>query len=387
MTMRDDGGADGEGTVQPAAAADLSGRLFAAASHDLRQPLAALSLLVGALDGRLADEQSRTLLKAMDTAIQAMTGMVEGHLDLIRLEAGLLEPDQGNHVVNGMLMRLALQVAPRFADRGLRFTVMPCSALVRTDAVLLERILEGLVANALRFTARGRVVLGCRRSGGDLRIEVWDTGRGLSTPQLASLRRELEQPGADGHGILGLGLMLARGLARRLGHRLEVRSVEGRGTVFAVVIPRTAEGAEEAPVAAPAVKPALDLGRARVLVIEDDPLVLGALDLLLDQWGCTVIGAESLEAAVERLGPDPQPPDLVISDLRLKGTANGIVAIRQLAKLVGRPVPGLILTGDTDPRRLREARLSGYPLLHKPVAPLALRTAMARLFGPDRLTP
>lgn len=387
MTMRDDGGAGGEGTVQPAAAADLSGRLFAAASHDLRQPLAALSLLVGALDGRLADEQSRTLLKAMDTAIQAMTGMVEGHLDLIRLEAGLLEPDPGNHVVNGMLMRLALQVAPRFADRGLRFTVMPCSALVRTDAVLLERILEGLVANALRFTARGRVVLGCRRSGGDLRIEVWDTGRGLSAPQLASLRRELEQPGADGHGVLGLGLMLARGLARRLGHRLEVRSVEGRGTVFAVVLPRTADGVEEAPVAAPAVKPALDLGRARVLVIEDDPLVLGALDLLLDQWGCTVIGAESLEAAVERLGPDPQPPDLVISDLRLKGTANGIVAIRQLAKLVGRPVPGLILTGDTDPRRLREARLSGYPLLHKPVAPLALRTAMARLFGPDRLTP
>lgn len=395
MTTRDDESDAG----QPPA--DLSGRLFAAASHDLRQPLAALSLLVGALDGRTTDAPSRNLLKAMDTAIQSMKGLVEGHLDLLRLEAGLLEPEIGDHAVNGVLMRLAMEVAPRFADRGLHFTVMPCSALVRTDAVLLERILEGLVANALRYTARGRVVLGCRRAAGELRIEVWDTGRGLSPQQLGPLRRELGLPDVEGQvaedrvsdgkgpgtqGVLGLGLTLARGLARRLGHRLEVCSVEGRGTVFTVVVGRAADGDGTAPPFVPAARPALDVSRARVLVIEDDPLVLGALDILLDQWGCAVIGAESFDAALERLGPDPEPPDLVISDLRLKGAANGIVAIRQIAKVLDRPVPGLILTGDTDPHRLREARLSGYPILHKPVAPLALRAAVARLLGRERLT-
>lgn len=365
--------------------ADLSGRLFAAASHDLRQPLAALSLLVGALDGRIGDPASRNLLKAMDTAIQSMKGMVEGHLDLIRLEAGLIEPEIAAHAVNGVLMRLALEVAPRFADRGLHFTVMPCSTLVRTDAVLLERILEGLIANALRYTARGRVVLGCRRCGGELRVEVWDTGRGVPPDQLDVLRRELAEPCADGQGMLGLGLTLARGLARRLGHRLEVCSIQGRGTVFAVVVPRDADGDGQAPAFVPSPRPTLDVSRARVLVIEDDPLVLSALDVLLDQWGCEVIGAESYDMAVQRLGPDPVPPDLVISDLRLKGAANGIVAIRQLALLLGRPVPGMILTGDTDPKRLREARLSGYPLLHKPVAPLALRASVARLLGRLRL--
>ena len=390
-----------DGRTEGGSARDLSGRLFAAASHDLRQPLAALSLLLGALDGRIAgtsggqggDPAARDLLTSMGNAIQSMKGMVDGHFDLVRLQAGLVQPDIGGHVVNGILMRLALDAAPRFAARGLRFSVLPCSVQVRTDASLLERILQGFVADALRRTERGRIVLGCRRRGPDLRIELWDTSRGLPPDQLRALREELQRPegeGDSGGGVLDLGLRLARGLTRRLGHRLEVDSVEGRGTVFAVVVPRAADG-EEDPSAFPsapetnAPDQSTDVSLARVLVIEDDPMVLDALDALLGQWGCAVIGAESFDAALDRLGPDPQAPDLVISDLRLKGAANGIVAIRQLAKALDVDLPGLILTGDTDPMRLREARLSGYPLLHKPVAPLALRAAVARLLGRERL--
>jgi len=185
-----------------------------------------------------------------------------------------------------------------------------------------------------------------------------------------------------------------RGLARKLGLGLEVCAEEGRGTVIAVVVPLSVEtgadatdasGREEA-VAAPAPDSSTaDISRTRILVIEDDPMVLAALEALLGQWGCSVVGAESYDMAVERIGPVPEPFDLVISDLRLKGAANGIVAIRQIAKLFDRPVPGMILTGDTDPKRLREARLSGYPLLHKPVAPLALRAAVVRLLGHDPL--
>ncbi len=371
--------------------AERGSRLFAAASHDLRQPLAALSLLVGALDGRVGDPAARDVLKAMGTAVQSMKTMVDGHFDLARLEAGLIEPDIGRSAVNGILTRLALEFAPRFEGRRLRFTVMPCSAMVETDAVLLERILQALLGNALRHTGRGRVLLGCRRHGGDgLLVGVWDSGRGLPPEEVRTLREELarthagETPGR----VLGLGLTLAGRLARRLGLRPVVESRTGRGMLFGVVVPRVSDDEEGMPAApAPEETPReMDVSRARVLVIEDDRMVLDALGVLLGQWGCAVIGADSYDAAMTRLGPDPEVPDLVIADLRLKGAANGIVAIRQIAKALGTAVPGLVLTGDTDPIRLREARLSGYPVLHKPVAPLALRTAVARLLGRDRLS-
>ncbi len=174
------------GAPAPSGAGDLTGRLFAAASHDLRQPLAALSLLIGTLDGRMpdgrmpADRSARDLLRSMAQAVESMRDMVDGHFDLARLEAGLIEPDIRPQAINGVLTRLALDVAPRFADRGVRFAVMPCSGIVHTDASLLERLLHGLVANALRHTARGRVLVGCRPRGDVLRVEVWDTGRGLS---------------------------------------------------------------------------------------------------------------------------------------------------------------------------------------------------------------
>ncbi|WP_042695095.1 hybrid sensor histidine kinase/response regulator [Azospirillum sp. B506] len=418
---------------------DPAGRLFAAASHDLRQPLAALSLLIGTLDGRLAARpedgrlggprggigggigggnqerarDGRDLLHSMAQAVESMRGMVDGHFDLVRLESGLIEPDIRSHAVNGVLMRLTLEVAPRFAGRGLRFTVMPCSAMVRTDSALLERLLHGLVANALRGTVRGRVLLGCRQRGDHLRIEVWDSGRGLSPQRLEALRMELDKPAGEGAGTLGLDLTLVRGLARKLGLGLEVCAEEGRGTAFAVLVPLSVEsaaerteaggqtgGAGDPAAAAPLSGPpsaarsvtassaasgggSADIGRTRILVIEDDPMVLAALEALLGQWGCSIVGADSYDMAVERIGPVPEPFDVIISDLRLKGAANGIVAIRQIAKLFDRPVPGMILTGDTDPKRLREARLSGYPLLHKPVAPLALRAAVVRLLGHD----
>ncbi|WP_353857824.1 hybrid sensor histidine kinase/response regulator [Azospirillum formosense] len=404
---------DGPAGGGPAAGGDLSGRLFAAASHDLRQPLAALSLLLGALEGRLDggaaagggkgapgrggalnDPAARDLLNAMGNAVQSLRGMVDGHFDLVRLEAGLVQPDIGAPVVNGILTRMALDAAPRLDGRGLRFSVLPCSVRVATDASLLERILQGFVASTLRHTERGRVVLGCRRRGPDLRIELWSTGRGLQPDQLLALREEMRRPdGAGDPSVIDLGLRLACGLARRLGHRIEVDSAPGRGTMLAVLVPRAADGADDPPAAAepagPAgvlvTEPGEDVSRARVLVIEDDPMVLEALGALLGQWGCAVVAADSVDAALERLGPGPQPPDLVISDLRLKGAMNGIVAIRQIGKALDATLPGLILTGDTDPMRLREARLSGYPLLHKPVAPMALRGAVARLLGRERL--
>lgn len=364
---------------RPAAAP--AGRLFAAASHDLRQPLAALSLLVGVLDERVRDRDARELLRSAAAAVQSMRAKVDGHLDLARLQAGLLETDVGLHAVNGVLMRLALDFSPRFQSRGLRFSVLPSSTLVRSDPILLERILSALLENALRHTRVGRVVLGCRRRGGTVRIELWDTAGGLSADRLDALRQALAEPVPMMGDGLGLGLTLAAGLARRLGHGLEVRSVAGRGSVFAVVLPGVADAGVPVDEAEHAVGGNLSLGQARVLIIEDDRLVLDALDTLLRQWGCFTTRAESFDQAMERLSAGAAAPDLIVADLRLKGAANGIVAIRQIARALGTDIPGLILTGETDPIRLREARLSGYPILHKPFPPLALRAVVARLLG------
>ncbi|NYZ11636.1 hybrid sensor histidine kinase/response regulator [Azospirillum sp. RWY-5-1] len=363
-----------------------SGRLFAAASHDLRQPLAALSLLMGVLDDRVRDRDARDLLTSATAALQSMRAKIDGHLDLARLQAGLLETEVGLHAVNGVLMRLALDFSPRFQSRGLRFSVLPSSTLVRTDPTLLERILSALLENALRHTGEGRVILGCRRSAGTLRIEVWDTAGGLDPERLTALRQALSQPVPMFGDGLGLGLILAAGLSRRLGHRLDVRSVTGQGTVFSITLPGVADTGSSTQIAPESGGADLYVGRANVLIIEDDRLVLEALDTLLRQWGCVTTGADSFDQATERLNGAEAAPDLIIADLRLKGAANGIVAIRQISRSLGTDVPGLILTGETDPIRLREARLSGYPILHKPFPPLALRALVARLLGRTTLS-
>lgn len=375
------------------------GRFFTSASHDLRQPLSALSLFIGALDNRLHDSTSRDILKAMSGAVQAMKTLVDAHLDIARIDAGVLRAESGSHPINGILTRLALEFAPQFDEKRLRFNVHPSSALIHSDRDLLERILRHLLSNALHHTDHGRVAVGCRRSGDWLRIEVWDTGRGIPSDQLDIIQEEfaqLDDPGRETFQGFGLGLSLVVRLARLLGHRLDVRSTPGKGSMFAILVPLVRDTQDD--VTPPAVgspsdseQPAetdpADVSHACVLVIEDDLLVLDALQILLNQWGCRVIGAASYEEAMARLENTGTSLDLIIADFRLKGAATGVVAIRQISKALCVDIPGLIITGDTDPRRLREAKLSGYPLLHKPVTPLALRTAAARLLGRGRLRP
>lgn len=371
-------------------APDSGSRLFAAASHDLRQPLAAMSLLLGALEARVTETAAHEVLRSMTIAVQSMKSMVDGHFDLVRLRSGMVEPEIAPHAVNGILTRLALDFAPRFEARRLPFSVEPCSAIIETDAALLERAVHALLSSALRHTECGRVLLGCRRRGDTLRIEVWDGGHGLPADQLALLRAGADRPPGDERtaSVLGFGLALASGLTQRLGHRFQVDAVPGRCTRYSFVVGLANDQDEDANPAALLSAPTdTDVSRARVLVIEDDRLVLDALGVLLGEWGCAVVGADSAEAALTALDTMPQPPELIIADLRLKGAANGIVAIRQITKALDSAVPGLILTGDTDPKRLREARLSGYPLLHKPVAPLALRAALAGLLGRELLPP
>lgn len=387
-------------------AARAKDRFFTVANHDIRQPLAALSLFVGALQARLHEHGAREILRAMESALSTLKSLVDVHIDMARIDAGILRPEPRSLPVNAMITRMALEFGAAAQAKGLQLHVQPCSAAVMTDRDLTERMLRNLIANAIRYTDRGRVLLGCRRRGDRLRIEVWDTGRGIDSGDLPLVFEEFwrgEPDPAERDGF-GLGLAVVQRLSRLLDHPVEVRSAAGRGTVFSILLP-LAEEAEppglpypafpfpagldamepedgdsgEGPEESYAALTGLE-GKAVVLVVEDDRHVLQGLHLLLAQWGCHVVEASTPEEALERIAEGTRP-DLVIADLRLGGSASGIAAIRLASQALGRNLPGLILTGDTDSRRLREARLSGYPLLHKPIGAHSLRGAVNALLG------
>jgi two-component system, sensor histidine kinase len=389
-------------------AARAKDRFFTVANHDIRQPLAALSLFVGALQARLHEHGAREILRAMEAALSTLKSLVDVHIDMARIDAGVLRPEPRNLPVNAMITRMALEFSGAAQAKGLRLQVQPCSAAVTTDRDLTERMLRNLISNAIRYTDRGGVLLGCRRRGDRLRLEVWDTGRGIGSDELPLVFEEFwrgEPDTGDREGF-GLGLAVVERLSRLLDHPVEVRSAAGRGTVFSILLPlaeeteppglpypafpfpagldgqdagdEEEEDEEEMAVAMAGAQDAQ--GKATVMIVEDDRHVLQGLHLLLAQWGCRVVEASSADEALARIAEGVQP-DMAIADLRLGGSASGIAAIRLASKALGRDLPGLILTGDTDPRRLREAKLSGYPLLHKPIGAHSLRGAVNALLG------
>jgi CheY-like chemotaxis protein len=255
------------------------------------------------------------------------------------------------------------------------------SAWVSSDPILLERILLNLVSNAVRYTERGGVVVGCRRRGERLRIDVCDTGPGVPEDQRERIFGEFYQmtdTRQDRGGGLGLGLAIVDRLARLLAHPVELASRPGRGSRFSVSVP-LAGAPRHAEMLAPASGVSDPAFGKRVLVIDDDALVLDGMRGILQSWGCHVQTASSGAAALAALAQQAGPPDLIISDYRLGDGTTGIEAIRRLREAIGSPVQAFVISGDTAPDRLREASANGYHLLHKPVSPMTLRTTLIRL--------
>jgi CheY-like chemotaxis protein len=272
--------------------------------------------------------------------------------------------------------------APAAREKGLRLQFVPSAAWVRSDFILLERILLNLVSNAIRYTVRGGVVVGCRRRGHQLRIEVWDSGIGIPEDQRENIFGEFYQLAAserDRRGGLGLGLAIVDRLCRLLDHRLELTSTLGRGSRFAVSLPMVT--APQEPIEYSVARKAMaDPASGKlIVVIEDDALALDAMRGLLRRWGCLVVTAESESAALASLADDDQWPDLIISDYRLADGHTGIEAIQRLRSALGAPIPAFLVTGDIAPERLREASANGFHLLHKPVGPMALRAMLNQI--------
>jgi signal transduction histidine kinase len=366
-------------TAELELANSFKSRFLAAASHDLRQPLHALNLFVAQLRANSDAEERDRLVGRVEAAIGSMNELLEGLLDISKLEAGILEPDFTEFPADRLFERIETTFADAAREKGLRLATVPSSTWVRSDFVLLERMLLNLVSNAVRYTARGGVVVGGRRRGGELRIDVCDTGPGIAEDQQRNVFGEFYQlPGPDGRGGLGLGLAIVERLGRLLNHRVELASRPGRGSRFSISVPLTGErhGLAEAPVSSVNSDPARD---KLVVVIDDDPLVLEGMGGILRSWGCQVLIADGEATALARIEEEQRQPDLIIADYRLTAGRTGIQAIKRLRDRLGTAVPAFLISGDTAPERLRYAREKGFYLLYKPVPPMRLRAMLNQL--------
>jgi signal transduction histidine kinase/CheY-like chemotaxis protein len=356
-------------------------RFIAVASHDLRQPLHALGLFVGQLRAHVPSNAGRQLVERIDGTVVNMNELFAALLDISKLDAGVLVPDITEFPVQHLLKRMDATFAAAAREKGSSLRVVESSLWVRSDIILLERILQNLVSNAVRFAADGDVVVGCRRRDGELRLEVCDSGPGIPQDRQRDIFGEftqLEGPHQDRQRGLGLGLAIVDRLCRLLGHRVELISTPGKGSRFVVFVPLAPRRAAMAPPGRPEVNLHLLVGKV-ALVIDDDPLNLESLSGLLTGWSCRVATAATCEEALDRFAVDRRPPDIIICDYQLSNGATGYEVIARLRDRFGRSVPAFLISGDTSPECLREASASGFQLLHKPVPPMKLRLIVNQL--------
>ncbi len=351
-------------------------RVLAAASHDLRQPLQAGMLLQRVLAQRNRDPDLNDIIRQLGQSLDAQQEMLDTLLDISKLDAGIMTVKLGHFSIRDLLDRLAMEFLPQFESCGLRFCMVKSSVWVASDQRLLGRILRNLLSNAMKYTRRGRVLMGCRVSGTTVRIQVWDTGIGMTPQQLTVIFEEFRQlegePLSQRKG-LGLGLAIVDRLARLLGHTISVHSEPGRGSMFEILVPLARMAAE------PANAPRVAVPRGRVIaLLDDDPDVLEALRLTIECAGYRAIAAaevSEIEALLRRQG---RAPDLILADYRLHGDRTGVDAILALRQAFDAPIPGILLTGDTSAERLKEARTGSFQLLHKPVKPDELIRAIGQ---------
>ena len=357
-------------------------KFLAAASHDLRQPVQSLLLFAALLGQQLAGHASAPVLASMNQALDALKVLLDSLLDVSRLDAGIIAPHMVAFAADDLLGRLAGEYAVQAAGKGLTLRVVPTRGWLRSDPALLERVLRNLMENALRYTARGGIVIGCRRAGADaVRLVVADTGLGIADDQRAAIFDEFYQvgnPERDRSQGLGLGLAVVRRLCDLMEHTVTLDSRPGRGSSFAVTVATAAPvrplGEERGALIVPAAGQGL-----RVLVIDDEAIVRTGLAALLEAWGYRVLAAGCADEATRLLAANDSDADLIIADYRLRDGHTGPDAIERVNAQLGRRLPALIITGDTAPERMVEAQRNGHGLLHKPVAAERLRELVARL--------
>ncbi|MFM2058657.1 MAG: hypothetical protein RLY71_3042 [Pseudomonadota bacterium] len=359
-------------------------RFLAAASHDLRQPVHALAMFIGTLQMQTLDAYVAELVQHAAEAVRSMDAMFTALLDISRLDAGVVQAEPRAVNLAALLDRLCAEMLPLAQAKGLALHCHAPALVVWSDALLLERILRNLLSNAVRYTERGRVVIGCRRRADRIEIQVWDSGCGIPAERQAEVFREFVQlqPGPQRQGI-GLGLAIVQRLAQLLQHPLRLQSWPGRGSMFGITVPLLTWTAAPPDLALSG--GSFPPGRASsrlVLVLDDDAGICTAMRLLLGNWGLRVIAATDCVALLAQATQQPEGPALIICDYGLGAGPNGLEVIELLRDEFNDETPAILITGNTAPERLQEALAAGHRLLHKPVQPEQLRQAIDEILTP-----
>jgi signal transduction histidine kinase/CheY-like chemotaxis protein len=360
-------------------------RFLAAASHDLRQPMHTIGLLVGVLRERLREPQLVGLADKVQTAVATMENLFGSLLDISKLDAGAVHSQVEAFALRRLLQRVVQVYGPQAVEAGLKLRVAPCRAIVRSDPVLLERILGNLVSNALRCTRSGGVLVGCRRRGDHLALQVIDTGPGIPPEHLEQVFEEffrLDNAARHADKGLGLGLSIVRRSAGMLGHRLDVRSRLGEGTVFELQLPLAPEAPADAALPGPAGDPGA-LASAFVVIVDDDDENLQALHALFEARQARSVAASSPEDAVRQLAAHLRTPDLIVTDYRLADGHDGFEAIARVRELADEDIPAIVLTADVNATLARRADALAAVLLHKPANAARLLQVAAELLARD----
>ena len=362
-------------------------RFLAAASHDLRQPLQTLALLQALLAKKVEGEKAQKLVERIDEAIGAMTNMLNTLLDINQIEVGAVKADPVDFNVGELLDKLRNELTYHAQAAGLALTVMPCAVSIRSDPRLLEQMMRNLIANAIKYTQRGRVLVGCRRQADSLRIEVWDTGLGIDESEIHAIFEEYHQvdnPARQRSLGLGLGLSIVKSLGELLVHPIRVRSVLGTGSVFSIEAPRSSGAglAQSPPQPALAATPSRSPQRSGVvLVIEDDPEVREYLELFLADEGYDVSSVFDGGMALQWLESAVRPPDIVLADYNLPNGLNGVEVAQRLRTRLDRQIPFIILTGDITTDALRNIALHDCIQFNKPIKVRELTQAIDKLLA------
>lgn len=357
-------------------------KYLAAASHDLLQPLNAARLLISTLRERSLPASEQNLVERTHQALEGAEDLLTDLLDIARLDQAAIKPDLDVYSLDELLAPLASEFQPVAAAAGLQLRVRQGEHLLNTDLRLLTRILRNFLSNACRYTEQGRVLLGARKRGAYVELQVWDSGTGIAQDQLQSIFLEFNQlnvgRAAERKGV-GLGLAIVERIARILGYPIKVRSQPGRGSVFSIQVP-LASGSQSRTLAAP-MPPQQRLGDPlpgrRLLVLDNELSILHSMKALLEQWGCEVLTATDQTTALQVLGQ--QAPELILADFHLDHGVVGSQVVQHLREHFGATIPSVMITADRSDQCRRELHGMGVPLLNKPVKPGKLRAVLSQI--------
>ena len=355
---------------------------LASASHDLRQPLNAMQMYIAALKSKVKDDEILTIIEDINSVSASTARLLNALLDVSELEVGAIKPQYEDFPINNIFTSIFQSFAPLAKDKNLQFRIVPSNIAVKSDPDLLERILGNYMSNAIRYTTSGSVMIGCRRRGNMVSIEVWDTGCGISEDQMPNIFDDfyqIENKERDRSKGLGLGLALAKRLSISLNHSIEFKSTFGSGSCFSVLVAIGEQKSSE--VKLDVIPNIMDLTGAKVLLIEDDTDVLKATIQLLESWGCVVEAGRNQDEIKDIIrSPSFQLPDIIVADNRLPG-ASGIDVVKLVQQELGDIIPSVIVTGDVERSHIQSITEKGFQVLLKPIQPAKFRAILSHLIN------